>query len=61
MPASLDLLLCLPFLFALLISLGRPRSRSTAAWLAGAAPLLGLCLLATMTPEILRGGIVRTE
>ncbi len=48
-------LLCLPFFFALVVFLGRRRSRGTIAWLAGAAPLGGLALLAAFTPRVLDG------
>jgi len=60
MNPSLLLLLALPFLMAVAVASLRRTSRSTAAWLAAAAPLGGLALLAGMTPEILGGGIVRS-
>ena len=55
----LELLLALPFLSAALIAL-RPRMpRNVAAWLAALAPLLGLALLAWLTPTVLAGEIPR--
>ena len=44
MTSTLLLLLALPFLMAALIALHGRLSRTTGAWLAGAAPLLGLAL-----------------
>ncbi|NYF36179.1 monovalent cation/H+ antiporter subunit A [Stenotrophomonas sp. JAI102] len=60
MNPSLLLLLALPFLMAVAVASFRRTSRSTAAWVAAAAPLGGLALLATMTPAIMDGGIVRS-
>ena len=60
MNPSLLLLLALPFLMAVAVASFRRTSRSTAAWLAAAAPLGGLAVLATLTPEVLGGGVVRS-
>ncbi|WP_447730936.1 monovalent cation/H+ antiporter subunit A [Pseudoxanthomonas suwonensis] len=57
----LEVLLALPFLAAALLALLRPRSRAAAAWIAGAAPLLGLVVLGWLAPSILQGWIVRGE
>ena len=57
----LEILLALPFAAAAALALLRPRSRATAAWLAAAAPLLGLALLAWMTPAVLQGWPLRAE
>ena len=57
----LEALLALPFLAAALLALLRPRSRAVAAWVAGAAPLLGLGILAWLTPSVLQGWIVRAD
>ncbi|MDQ3617926.1 MAG: monovalent cation/H+ antiporter subunit A, partial [Pseudomonadota bacterium] len=51
----LELLLALPFVLAVWVLLARGVSRKTTAWLAGAAPLLGLLLLGLMTPAVLGG------
>jgi len=51
----LETLLALPFVGALVVSLSRSGSRHRIAWLAAAAPLLGLALLAWMTPAVLSG------
>ena len=59
MTSVLPLLLALPFLMAALIALHGRLSRTAAAWLAGAAPLLGLVLLGTMTPAVLDGAVLR--
>jgi multicomponent K+:H+ antiporter subunit A len=53
----LEILLALPFVLALVVGLARNVSRRTTAWLAAAAPLLGLALLAWLTPEVLAGGV----
>ncbi len=53
----LTLLLALPFLAALVIAVARGASRRTIAWLAAAAPLLGLALLGWLTPSILDGTV----
>jgi len=59
MTSVLPLLLALPFLMAALIALHARLSRTAAAWLAGAAPLLGLALLGAMTPAVLDGAVLR--
>ena len=56
----LELLLALPFLSAALIALQPRRSRKRAAWLAALAPLLGLVVLAWLTPAVLAGETPRT-
>ena len=56
----LELLLALPFLLSLVIALAHRASRRTIAWLAGAAPIGGLILLAVLTPSVLdEGGTLR--
>lgn len=54
-------LLLLPFALALCVAFVDRDARRLAAWLAAAAPLLGLGLLAAMTPAILRGEIIRSQ
>ena len=49
----LEILLALPFVLALVVALARGLPRGATAWLAGLAPLLGLVLLAWMTPSVL--------
>ena len=61
MMPSLILLLALPFLMAVLVVALPRSSRTTAAWLAAAAPLLGLGLLAWFTPDILAGEVLRSS
>ncbi|WP_202843281.1 monovalent cation/H+ antiporter subunit A [Luteimonas saliphila] len=53
----LILLLALPFVAVLAIALARNASRRTIAWLAAAAPLLGLGVLAWFTPAVMDGAI----
>ena len=54
----LESILALPFACAVLVALLRgPRKRS--AWLAGAAPLLGLVLLGLLTPQVLDREVVQ--
>ena len=53
----LTLLLALPFLAALVVALARGASRRTLAWLAASAPLLGLALLAALTPAVMAGAV----
>jgi NADH:ubiquinone oxidoreductase subunit 5 (chain L)/Multisubunit Na+/H+ antiporter, MnhA subunit len=55
----LILLLALPFLVALAVALSRGASRRGAAWLAVSAPLLGLVLLAQLTPAVTGGEVPR--
>ena len=57
----LEILLALPFVLALVVALSRNVSRTTTAWLAGSAPLLGLLLLAALTPELMAGAIARAS
>ncbi len=52
-------LLCLPFVFALIVFFGRTASRGNLAWLAAGAPLAGLAMLALMTPAVLDGQILQ--
>ncbi len=54
-------LLALPFVLAALIALFARASRATTAWLAAAAPLLGLVLLGAMTPAVLDGEVLRAS
>jgi len=54
---TLEILLGLPFALAMVIALSHSASRTTIAWLAAAAPVLGLGLIATMTPSVLDGDI----
>ena len=58
---SLILLLALPFLLAVAVAASSRSSRRTAAWLAAAAPLAGLALLATLTPAVLDGEVLRSS
>jgi multicomponent K+:H+ antiporter subunit A len=53
----LKLLLALPFAAALAIALAPGASRRTIAWMAAAAPLLGLALLAGHTPGVMDGQV----
>jgi multicomponent K+:H+ antiporter subunit A len=53
----LELLLALPFALAIVVLIARNVSRVTTAWLAGAAPLLGLGILALLTPQVLAGAV----
>src|SRR5690606_27482616 len=53
----LEILLALPFVLALVVGLARNASRRTTAWLAAAAPLLGLAILASLTPDVLAGAV----
>ena len=53
----LEALLAAPFLLALVVALSGRASRRRIAWTAAAAPLLGLALLALLTPEVLRGAV----
>ncbi|KAF1686676.1 monovalent cation/H+ antiporter subunit A [Pseudoxanthomonas broegbernensis] len=57
----LEILLALPFVAAGAIAWLRPRSRAASAWLAAAAPLLGLALLAWLTPAVLQGWVPRAD
>ncbi|MBA3485922.1 MAG: monovalent cation/H+ antiporter subunit A, partial [Lysobacter sp.] len=53
----LELLLALPFVLAVWVMLARNVSRSTSAWMAGLAPLVGLVLLGVMTGPVLGGEV----
>ncbi len=53
----LELLLALPFVLAVGVLLARNVSRATTAWLAAAAPLLGLLVLAVMAPQVFSGAV----
>ena len=57
----LEILLALPFVLALVVALARGLPRGATAWLAGLAPLLGLVLLAWMTPSVLKGWDLRAD
>lgn len=57
----LEILLALPFALALVVALARGLSRGATAWLAGLAPLLGLVLLAWVTPSVLPGWNLRAD
>jgi multicomponent K+:H+ antiporter subunit A len=57
----LEILLALPFVLALVVALARGVSRGTTAWLAASAPVLGLLVLAWLTPAVLADHIVRGE
>ncbi|MGY1410476.1 MULTISPECIES: monovalent cation/H+ antiporter subunit A [unclassified Luteimonas] len=54
-------LLALPFAAALAIALARGASRRTVAWLAAAAPLLGLGVLAWLTPTVMDGAPLQSS
>ena len=54
-------LLLLPFVLAAVIALYARLSRTTAACLAGAAPVLGLVLLGSITPAVLDGEVIRNS
>ncbi len=56
-----EILLALPFLMAAAMALPLRLSRSTIAWIAGAAPLLGLALLALMASEVFGGQVIRSN
>lgn len=57
----LELLVATPFVLALVVGLLPTPARRTAAWLAGLAPVLGLGLLALLTPELLASDAVRSS
>jgi len=61
MMPSLILLLALPFFLAALVAAVPRSSRTTAAWLAAAAPLAGLAILAWLTPAVMDGQILRSS
>ena len=56
----LELLLATPFPLARLAGLLPAERPRLAAWLAGAAPALGLVLLALLTPAVVEQGVVRS-
>jgi len=56
----LEVLLATPFLTALAVALVGPRSRLLTASIAGLAPLIGLAILASITPQIMAGEVVRS-
>ncbi|WP_028919408.1 monovalent cation/H+ antiporter subunit A [Pseudoxanthomonas suwonensis] len=55
----LETLLALPFVAALAMVFLRGRPRGQVAWVAAAAPVLGLLVLAWLTPAVLQGWIPR--
>ena len=57
----LEILLALPFLAAVAIAFLRSRPRGRVAWVAAAAPLLGLLVLAWATPSVLQGWTLRAD
>ncbi|MBO9716904.1 MAG: monovalent cation/H+ antiporter subunit A [Pseudoxanthomonas sp.] len=57
----LEILLALPFLAAVAMAFLRSRPRGQVAWVAAAAPLLGLLVLAWATPAVLQGWTMRAE
>jgi len=57
----LEILLALPFLAAVAMVFLRTRSRGQVAWVAAAAPLLGLLVLAWATPSVMQGWILRAD
>jgi len=57
----LILLLALPFAAALIIALAHGASRRMVAWLAAAAPLLGLAVLAWLTPAVMAGSVLQSS
>src|SRR5690606_27602322 len=56
----LEVLLALPFMLALSVAVLRIMPRSVTAWMAAAAPLLGLAILAWYTPAVMDGAVPRT-
>lgn len=57
----LEILLALPFLAAVAMVFLRARPRGQVAWVAAAAPLLGLLVLAWATPGVMQGWILRAD
>lgn len=57
----LEILLALPFLAAAAVAALRAWPRPALAWLAGAAPLLGVLLLVWLAPAVFAGHVVRGE
>ncbi len=58
---ALEILLGLPFAMALAIALFRTASRSTIAWMAASAPVLGLLVLAWLTPAVQAGDVPQSS
>ena len=56
----LEILLAAPFVCALLIALAHKGPRSVAAAIAALAPLTGLAILASITPQVMEGEVVRS-
>ncbi len=56
-----EILLALPFLMAAAIALPLRLPRSAIAWIAGAAPLLGLILLGLMASDVFGGQVIRSS
>src|SRR5690554_4845858 len=56
----LKILLALPFVLALSVAVLRTVPRSATAWMAAAAPLLGLAILAWHAPAVMDGSVPRT-
>ena len=56
----LEVLLALPFVLALSVAVLRTVPRSATAWMAAAAPLLGLAILAWHAPAVMDGAVPRT-
>ncbi|PKL99424.1 MAG: hypothetical protein CVV17_09120, partial [Gammaproteobacteria bacterium HGW-Gammaproteobacteria-7] len=56
----LEVLLATPFVTALAVVLAGHRSRLMTALIAGLAPLIGLAILASITPQIMAGDVVRS-
>ncbi|MDP2185488.1 MAG: monovalent cation/H+ antiporter subunit A [Xanthomonadales bacterium] len=56
----LEALLATPFVTAILVALARHASRTRIAQIASLAPLLGLLMLALITPQIMAGEVVRS-
>ncbi|KRG69580.1 monovalent cation/H+ antiporter subunit A [Pseudoxanthomonas dokdonensis] len=61
MNPSLEILLALPFVMAVVVALLRDVPRGVTAWLAAAAPLLGLAILLTLTPAVMSGQVVSSQ
>ena len=56
----LEVLLALPFVLALSVAAFHAVPRSAIAWMAAFAPLLGLAILAWLTPSVMSGDVPRT-
>ena len=56
----LEILLAAPFVCALLIALAHKGPRSVAAAIAALAPLTGLAILASITPQVMEGEVIRS-